>query len=301
VFLVPVEGRDAESVKILDFGISKVKDPSWGLQAPEGTVLGTPLYMSPEQVEGRVADADAATDQFALAVISYEMLTGRNPFQAESVSKIFSRVSYGDPTTMDIGRDVELVVRHGLAKRNGQRFPSVTDFSEALRAAAVGRARESQRSALVAYAAGEVAHSQSEGRSRRHNRGLVLGVGVLVSIAIAFGVGKATPRRWSRVQAGAAALAPKDLPPTVEPLATKPVDRPVIEEIEAAQEPTPEAMPSPERLPPPARRADRSPLAAPDGRPNHPGRAALSVPRRARSAPVPFPVDEDATMPATEP
>ena len=80
VFLVPVEGREAESVKILDFGISKVKGASWGRQAPEGTVMGTPLYMSPEQIEGRVADADAATDQFALAVIAYEMLTGRNPF-----------------------------------------------------------------------------------------------------------------------------------------------------------------------------------------------------------------------------
>ena len=81
VFLVPVEGREAESVKILDFGISKVKGSSWGRQAPEGTVMGTPLYMAPEQIEGRVADADAATDQFALAVIAYEMLTGRNPFQ----------------------------------------------------------------------------------------------------------------------------------------------------------------------------------------------------------------------------
>jgi eukaryotic-like serine/threonine-protein kinase len=71
VFLVPVEGRAAESVKILDFGISKVKGLSWGGQAPEGTVMGTPLYMAPEQIEGRVADVDAATDQFALAVIAY--------------------------------------------------------------------------------------------------------------------------------------------------------------------------------------------------------------------------------------
>ena len=86
---MPVEGSQAESVKILDFGISKVKGTSWGRQAPEGTVMGTPLYMSPEQVEGRVADSDAATDQFALAVITYEMLTGRNPFGGDTAGAIF--------------------------------------------------------------------------------------------------------------------------------------------------------------------------------------------------------------------
>ena len=147
VFLVPVEGREAESVKILDFGISKVKDPSWGRQAPEGTVMGTPLYMSPEQVEGRVADVDDATDQFALAVIAYEMLTGRNPFQADSISDVFSMVLHSDPAPMEVGRDVELVVRragqveppavshrHGFLRRasrrggrSGARDPAVGD------------------------------------------------------------------------------------------------------------------------------------------------------------------------------
>src|SRR6187551_493045 len=92
IFLVPVEGREVESVKILDFGISKVKGASWGRQAPEGTVMGTPLYMSPEQIEGRVADADAATDQFALAVIAYEMLTGRTPFRADTAGEVFALV-----------------------------------------------------------------------------------------------------------------------------------------------------------------------------------------------------------------
>ena len=139
MFLVPVEGREAESVKILDFGISKVKGSSWGRQAPEGTVMGTPLYMAPEQIEGRVADADGATDQFALAVIAYEMLTGRNPFQAETAGEVFALVLHSEPPPMGVGRDVELVVRRGLAKSNRQRFPTITDFSDALRAAAAGR------------------------------------------------------------------------------------------------------------------------------------------------------------------
>src|SRR6185369_13761056 len=129
VFLVPVEGRTAALVKILDFGISKVKGASWGRQAPEGTVMGTPLYMAPEQIEGRVADADGATDQFALAVIAYEMLTGRNPFRADTAGEVFALVLHTDPPPMGVGRDVELVVRRGLAKSNRQRFATITDFS----------------------------------------------------------------------------------------------------------------------------------------------------------------------------
>src|SRR3954447_17704328 len=155
VFLVPVEGRELEWVKILDFGISKVMGKSWGRQAPEGTVMGTPLYMAPEQIEGRVGDADAATDQFALAVIAYEMLTGHTPFKADTAGEVFALALHTDPPPMEVGPDVELVVRRGLAKSNGQRFPAITDFSDALRAAAAGRLRETQWAATLAYAAGE--------------------------------------------------------------------------------------------------------------------------------------------------
>ena len=217
VFLVPVEGREAESVKILDFGISKVKGSSWGRQAPEGTVMGTPLYMAPEQIEGRVADADDATDQFALAVIAYEMLTGRNPFQAETAGEVFALVLHTEPPPMGVGRDVELVVRRGLAKSNRQRFPTITDFSDALRAAAAGRSRETQWAATVADAAGEVASHDSKGRvgrvSNRSGRRTEVqsplssgGCGTVARRASARRPGprRASPRSWNNSTPGIA-------------------------------------------------------------------------------------------------
>jgi serine/threonine protein kinase len=212
VFLVPVEGRRLESVKILDFGISKVKGTSWGRQAPEGTVMGTPLYMAPEQIEGRVGDADAATDQFALAVIAYEMLTGRTPFKADTAGEVFALVLHTDPPPMGLGRDVELVVRRGLAKANRQRFPAITDFSDALRAAAAGRLRETQWAATLAYAAGEVASHSSKGRSGRRLRGLALAAVVVASIAIAFLVGGEVNRRSSLVPAPSPPEPAADIP-----------------------------------------------------------------------------------------
>jgi serine/threonine-protein kinase len=323
VFLVPVEGREEESVKILDFGISKVKDPSWGPQDAEGTVLGTPEYMSPEQVEGRVSDADAATDQFALAVMAYEMLTGRNPFQGDTIAAVFARVAHGDPAPMEVGRDLDLVVRRGLAKSNRQRFPCVTDFSEALRAAATGRARASERSALVAYAAGEVANSESKGRSRRRSWGLALGAAVVVSISTSFVLGKTANRRWSPAVALAAALTPEASPRRAEPPAPKSAGLPVIEEIAATPETAEPAVPAVPAetaepavptetaepavpatvppVPPPARRADRAPSGPRDRRPGRSGWTVLSAPRHLRPPITSFPEDEDGTMPASEP
>ena len=135
VFLVPVEGREGESVKILDFGISKVKDPSWGPKDPEGALLGTPQYMSPEQVEGRVGDTDAATDQFALAVIAYQMLTGRNPFQGDTIAAIFSRVA-PRRSRADGGRSGRGA---GGASRPGQVEPSAVSRRHRLLRRASGR------------------------------------------------------------------------------------------------------------------------------------------------------------------
>ena len=138
VVLVPVEGRQTELVKILDFGVSR--RASGSLEA-SGMVCGTPQYMAPEQVEGRVLDIDASTNQFALAVIAQELLTGRNPFAGDSVAAIFARVSSAPPMTVGFGEDVDAVLARALAKSGRQRFRSVADFSEAFRAAALARGR----------------------------------------------------------------------------------------------------------------------------------------------------------------
>jgi serine/threonine protein kinase len=245
-----------------------------------------------------VGDTDAATDQFALAVIAYEMLTGRNPFKGDTIADIFSRVAHGDPAPMEAGREVELVVRRGLAKSNRQRFASVTDFSDAFRAAATRRARDSQRSAIIAYAKSEVANSESKARSQRRSWGRAVAAAVLMSISISFLVGKTAKRRWSPIHALAAAVAPKDLPPRVAPFAPKPAGHPVTEEIAANEETVQPAIVPP---PPAAHRADRSRSGTRDRRPSQASWTYLAATRRLHPAADPFPVDEDDTMPPSEP
>jgi serine/threonine protein kinase len=138
IFLLPVEGRHVELVKVLDFGISKINDANRGFLRPESAVMGTPEYMSPEQCQGQPGNVDAASDQFALAAITYEMLTGRTPFSGRSLAEVLTSVIHDNPAPMGIAPEIERIVGLGLTKSKGGRFPSVTAFAEALRGAAVG-------------------------------------------------------------------------------------------------------------------------------------------------------------------
>jgi serine/threonine-protein kinase len=154
VLLVSVEGRDGELVKVLDFGISKVSGTSISLQGKEGTLFGTPQYMAPEQCEGRVKDVGPAADQFALAAISYELLTGRPPFWGDSLGDILSHIIYDEPAPMHVGAEVEEVVRCGLAKSPTARYPSIAAFAEALRTAATSPSRALCKLPTLASSAG---------------------------------------------------------------------------------------------------------------------------------------------------
>ncbi|CAN5819242.1 hypothetical protein BH24ACI5_BH24ACI5_24650 [soil metagenome] len=106
--MVTGEGR----VKVLDFGLAKdmrEMDPAAatltsGGQTGIGAVIGTPAYMSPEQVQGR--ELDHRTDIFSLGVVLYEMTTGRHPFQSESIAGLMSGILRDDPAPELLRRDV---------------------------------------------------------------------------------------------------------------------------------------------------------------------------------------------------
>lgn len=79
------------SVKVADFGIAKTMSPQQATLT--GVVIGTPRYMSPEQIQGR--HVDGSSDQFSLAVVAYELLTGVKPFEADSVATLAHLIVYG--------------------------------------------------------------------------------------------------------------------------------------------------------------------------------------------------------------
>ena len=138
VFLVAGAGRVA--VKLLDFGISKLVDLE--RLTYTGEVLGTPRYMSPEQL-GAEEDVDARADVYALGVIVYEALAGRPPFLGATPTDLLVAIMHGKVVPLraarpEISAAVEAVVMRAMARARAARFASPTEFADAFVEAAGG-------------------------------------------------------------------------------------------------------------------------------------------------------------------
>jgi len=143
VFLLSVEG-ETDFVKVVDFGISKVRSATTKLTAALA-VMGTPNYMAPEQAAGRIAEIDGRTDQWALACIAYELLAGRPPFVGEDVASLLYQVIHQAPSPISqmspgLPIAVEAVLHRALSKPQAERFATLTEFSRAFEGAASGKA-----------------------------------------------------------------------------------------------------------------------------------------------------------------
>jgi serine/threonine protein kinase len=121
--------------KITDFGVAKVLSHE---MTQSGLVMGTPNYMSPEQAQGHMVDGRA--DQFSLAVVAYELLTGEKPFTGETLPALMFKIVRDRPTAPQrlnptLAAEVEPVLLRGLAKNPDERFNSCVEFIRALETA----------------------------------------------------------------------------------------------------------------------------------------------------------------------
>ena len=139
IFLCRQEEGDAllEIPKIVDFGISKIRHAATDTQQTQDQqLLGTPNYMSPEQARGENTQVDARTDQWALAAIVYQCLTGRLAFAGESLAAIIYKVVLEEPPRLrtlvpEVPEWAEAAIVRALSKEREARFPSVLDFVRA--------------------------------------------------------------------------------------------------------------------------------------------------------------------------
>ncbi len=137
IFLAQVPGIGT-SVKVLDFGIAKLlDDDAAGKLTATGMLMGTPLYMAPEQARGE--DVDQRADLYSLGAVLYEALTGRPPFAARNYNALLFSVLSELPMPLetyrpDISPALARVVARAMTKLPTERWQSAHEMAEALRA-----------------------------------------------------------------------------------------------------------------------------------------------------------------------
>ena len=182
---------DAGSVKVLDFGLARMSAGESADSAlptetrtRDGVVMGTPPYMSPEQVSGRAVDH--RTDIFSLGVILYEMASGRRPFQGRSSAELVSAILRDAPPALtdrrpDLPAELARLIERCLEKDPAERFQAAREVRAAL---------DGIREVKVASAAAATAPATK----KRGRAVLVAGAALVVAMIVAPGIWKRLER-----------------------------------------------------------------------------------------------------------
>jgi serine/threonine-protein kinase len=309
-------------IKVLDFGISKVttgRDSEMGM-TKTAMVMGSPLYMSPEQMAS-ARDVDARTDIWAIGAILHELVTGSVPFMADTMPQLCAKILQESPVSLcevrpDAPLGLQAVVQRCLQKKPSDRYPTVAELAHDLLPYAPRGGRISvERIAKVMNAAGltdatlampqsqapvpvvaagitQQAWGASQATKRSNTRWLALGALAVVlggGAVLAFGL---SPKSAPVPGAGAPASAAR-----VDPVPSLPTPSEV-----AREKPEPTAVPSAAPEAPAGATVANAPPPTPAKLPS--GKAVAARPKRPAAAPPaespPRPKEASSQIPAVD-
>ncbi len=203
----------ARHVKLLDFGLAKVAGET--ALTHTGSSIGTPLYMSPEQIGG---SSDARTDVWSLGVVLYEMLTGRRPFGGSNSATAMYSILHREPTPLAMLRpglpdDLQPILDRALTKDRERRYSTVTGLADDLAAVGSGEMTATQPMFEVApIQAPEPGGANDAGKPPGGFRGWAAAAAGLVLSAATLAVASAA---WRPAEPGAPHLGRETALPAV--------------------------------------------------------------------------------------
>ena len=232
VFLVSRNGR-RNVVKVVDFGIARLNDAkgvSTG-QTQTGMVMGTPVYMSPEQASGATKQIDARSDIYSMGVMAFQLFCGRLPFQGKSFGELLMQHLQKEPPkprsiNPNLPAEIDAVLLTALQKKQDDRFQTMAEFSDAL------------RDALLANGLPDAPPLEADGVERSGNRKPPSG-------------GRALPKKPAPVKRKSSDTLVDDdemESPTLSPALPTVRDQPKIAAAPAAARVAPRGTPKPQRV-----------------------------------------------------
>ncbi len=139
------------TAKLLDFGVAKVLKASPDATVTrEGALVGSPAYMSPEQIEGQ--PLDVRSDVFGFGAVLYEMLAGHRAFSGQTTSQVIAAILRDDPLPFAAPPELERIIRRCLTKRPSDRYQTMAEVKGALDAASPAPARRQPSIAVLPFA-----------------------------------------------------------------------------------------------------------------------------------------------------
>jgi eukaryotic-like serine/threonine-protein kinase len=239
IFLCPTDpdGEVRDVVKILDFGISKIRGAKTVL-TQDAALIGTPQYMAPEQATGRNEQIDARTDIFAFGAIVFEMLAGRPPFLGDTLASVIHAVVYAPtPSLRELApatpAAIVAAIERALAKDRDERFADVGAFVKAVTARSLDTVPPPPAPASQPRPASSPMAPPVATERVQRGRSFPI-VGALVAVALVAGAALwfLSPRR-----------SPSPAPPRAETVGSQPKSPPATALAEA--KPAPAAPPGP--------------------------------------------------------
>ena len=307
--------RDAR-VKVADFGVARIESSS---MTQVGTVIGTPAYMSPEQLAGQ--PVDSRSDIYSAGVVLYQLLTGDRPYHGNNLTSIYHQALNSEPVppsklAMTVPPAFDPVVARAMAKRPQERYATAAQFAAAIGAAATEQsaaATSAEPDATVVSRPGQPAPTPAVNRARpaappppsgpsttapapahTGNRTILFAA---TAAAVLLLVGAGT---WYVTQPGApgAPPAPEPSKPAapVNPIAQAPTAPPAPEPSKPtppsnpiAQAPTSPPIPGPSKPSPPVNPTAQAPTAPPAPEPSKPAPPVNPIAQAPPPPPIPEP------------